>query len=195
MLTSARVGLALTILFCQSAAAQNYENYVGFGQRNLLEKNAEAETNHGNDLEASGFQINFGHTFSPSLTFELNYSRDKFDRVNVGSDDLTRRGIRADLDLETESYGVSFIFPIGGNARITPYFRLGLLERKGSVEATYSGSINSTVSLDNMLGSQSGTWWGFGGKIKRSENFTVKIEAAQFAAETTGFIIGPQFHF
>jgi hypothetical protein len=197
MLKSALIGLAFTILLWQPATAQQYQNYLGFGLRTFSEENSDADINRGGDLEASGTQITFGHEFSPSLALELNFMQDDFDSFGVEADQLRDLGVTATVDAETETIGISLIFSAGGTADVIPYFRLGYGTRDASADATYIGRDieTATISLDEFFDSDDGTWFGFGLKIKGTDTFALNIEAAQFADDTTGVYIGPQFYF
>lgn len=177
---------AFFILLWQPAAAQTAETkgYFGLGLRDLAESNSDDRFNDGQDFDASGYQLTLGRTLSRSVSWELNFSRDDFDSVEVGG---------ASVGLETETIGFSFIFAVDNAAAATPYFRLGWGNRDASGSARLSDG--SSISLDDAVDSDSGLWYGVGIKFGSSEGVSLNLEAAVVAEDTTAILIGPQFYF
>jgi hypothetical protein len=179
MLKTALFGLAFTILLWQPAMAQTSNGYFGIGLRSLSESNE-----GGSDFGASSYQFTFGSDLNSNLSLEFNLSRDEFDTIDVGS---------ASVDVETETIGFSLIFSSDNTSASTPYFRLGWGNRDASANVTLSDG--RSRSLDDLIDSDSGLWYGIGMRFGESGEASFIIEASVFAEDTTGIIIGPQFYF
>ena len=103
-------------------------------------------SNHG--LEVRYFSRGRAGTFSLGLAFEKTYV--KLSLLGTARQEFTNGGssavdVKADLETRPFSTNINFRWEIGANARIAPYFvmGLGIAPLKGTFNYTYTGTFQS----------------------------------------------------